>query len=64
MLRFDSFLPDFPVEKQRLLSIKADMKEAAKNLFACMRNLTNCLVKIFMRNYCLNEDWVLLSMTD
>ncbi|MBK6364380.1 MAG: threonylcarbamoyl-AMP synthase [Saprospiraceae bacterium] len=39
VLRFDSFLPDFPKENQRVLSVKADMKEAAKNLFACMREL-------------------------
>lgn len=39
ILRFFSLLPDFPKENQRVLSVTGDMKEAAKNLFACMREL-------------------------
>lgn len=39
VLAFDSFLKDYPVENQLLLSPSGDLNEAAKNLFSAMRKL-------------------------
>lgn len=39
VIAFDKTIDGIPVEKQILLSAKGDLKEAAKNLFAAMRQL-------------------------